>query len=444
MNIFQTFYDKANKTHCENKINQMKKNEEINDYLKEKEDIINENRINNIMNADPEKDCYSKELLELIKKFNFNIESYEKVENVNYDDYCPTLETYYCSFNNWNFTIRNFSDVDIPEGIFSVRDIKNKLSEEVVDFYADIGCRNTSKPRLDSFLEFLTYNSLEDYVENVYKKYLVLPELLREKGYNVEAIDYSFKLNDPKGYLKLGDNLYIVLYRSWFDDIKLVVTSYKKWDVNSSNNSISRNPSEKAYYFEYNSINDIEELCLCIDAFKEEQSGHIGFCENGRYYNNNDVLMFFHNLKSSTKYHDAFNHYLIRLEHNDYWDKRGYDEDNSLIVNKYKGLEIYVQTELTFNDASQWSIGNIIHKSIITFEYDKRKNDKQCRLKIDNYIYNSDEEFGEYDENGEWILNKDKLEDSVEIYGTFTEVFESLKSYVNIMCEIFELDKYTE
>ena len=120
--------------------------------------------------------------------------------------------------------------MDIPEGIFSVRDIKNKLSGEVVDFYADIGCRNTFKPRLDSFLEFLTYNSLEDYVENVYKKYLVLPELLREKGYNVEAIDYSFKLNDPKGYLKLGDNLYIVVYRSWFDDIKLVVTSYKKWD----------------------------------------------------------------------------------------------------------------------------------------------------------------------------------------------------------------------
>ena len=48
-------------------------------------------------------------------------------------------------------------------------------------------------------------------------------------------------------------------------------------------------------------------------------------------------------------------------------------EDNSLIVNKYKGLEIYVQTELTFNDTSQWSIGNIINKSIITFEYDKRK-----------------------------------------------------------------------
>lgn len=45
MYIFQNFYDKAKKTHCENKINQMKKNEEINGYLKEIEDTINENRI---------------------------------------------------------------------------------------------------------------------------------------------------------------------------------------------------------------------------------------------------------------------------------------------------------------------------------------------------------------------------------------------------------------
>lgn len=440
MNQFQKILEQAKLIFEENKAIQQRIDlEKQQENLKKEEEIFNK-RENKVTNYNYETDCYSKELLGLIKQFGFIIESYDKFTDFSEYDYEPTLETYYCKFNQWRFEVHNYSDVDIKEGIFALNNIKHITTGEEVDFYCDLGCRNTGEDRLDEVLEFLSYNSLQGYVNEKYKNYVLLPSLLRNEGYSVEEVDYNFKLNEPQGYLKLNDSLFVKVYRAWHSDFKFVITNDKNWNVNSANDSL-HNWGKKAYFFNYNSINDISELCKCIEAFKEEQAGKIGYYENGQYYGNNDIIRLYDNLRDKENpYKDCWNHYLIQVEHKKYWDCRGYDEDNSVITNKYKGLEIYITTELTFNERS-WKIGDYANKSIITFEYDKRKNPDKCRLLIDNYIYNDKEESWQiYDDVAEeYIPNKSKLVGSIEMYGTFTELYNQLKDYIYKMCEIHEI-----
>lgn len=405
----------------------------------EKEQDEQEKRQFQVKKGNPETDNCSEELYEYIQEFGFTIDSYEKYE-LTFDRYGypvdETLEMYYCSFGAWEFKIRNVADVDIEEGIFSLSEIIHKETGEKVNFYCDLGCRNTSEARRDEVLDFLTYPSLETYIQDAYGKYLRLPELLRKKGLNVEEIDFSFGLNSPKGYLTIEKNLYVKVYRAWFDDLKVVVTNDSTWDVNSSNDHWGR---KKAYYFDYRSVDDIDELIRCIKAFKEEQEGKIGYYENGQYYRNQDVVDFYDSLRSKEDYYkDAWNHYEIQIEHNNKWDQRGYEEEESTVLNKYKGLELFVTTELTFNDAAQWSKGDLINKSFITFEYDKRKSD-QCRLFIQNYVY--EDELTYYDEEKEsHVIDETKCVATFEQFGSFLELMEILKSYVYTMIDIHEVE----
>lgn len=430
--------EKARKENEINKTLHTKKleQEKLNKDAKEKE--IETKRENKIATVNYETNCYSEELLSLIKKYNFKIESYEKFTDIDYDDYCPTLEIYYCNFNNWNFEIKNFSDVDIEEGIFAIGKVKHVINGEELEFYCDLGCRNTGEDKLNHFLDFITYNSLQEYVNEKYEKYIMLPKLLKEQGYNVEEIDYSFKLNEPQGYLKLADKLFVKVYRAWMDDFKLVVTNDYKWDVNSANDSINNIWNKKAYFFDYNSMDDINELCKCIDAFKDDQAGRIGYIEDNLYYNNNNIIRFFDGLKTE-KNRESFNTYLVQVENKNYWDRRGYDEENSVITNKYKGLEMYVKTELIFNDARSWSEGNLINKSIFTFEYDKRKNADKIKLTIDNYISESEDDILEFDNDSEEYKYKPSGS-KVEIYGNFTELYLVLEEYVHNMFKIHEIE----
>jgi hypothetical protein len=427
----------AKKTNEINKIihSQRLEQEKLDKETKEKE--VESKRENKVTTINYETDCYSEELLGLIKQYKFEIESYEKFTDIDYDDYCPTLEIYYCNFNNWNFEIKNFSDVDIEEGIFAIGKVKHVVTGEELEFYCDLGCRNTGKEKLNHFLDFITYNSLQDYVNEKYEKYVLLPKLLKEQGYNIEEVNYSFKLNEPQGYLKLADKLFVKVYRAWMDDFKLVVTNDYKWDVNSANDSVNNVWNKKAYFFNYNSINDIEELCKCIDAFKDDMKGKIGYQERDLYYGNDDIIRLFNEFETSNNKEER-NTYLIQIKHKNYWDRRGYDEDNSVITNKYKGLEIYTETELTFNDASQWSKGNLINKSIITFKYDKREDSNKCKLIIDNYIYETEDDILDFDYDEEEYKYK-PAKNKVEISGTFTELYEILEEYIRNMFKIHDI-----
>lgn len=436
-NSFDIIFNHAKKKFSENEkiIASLKEKEEYEKMIKKE---VEKNKRRGTTSSDnPEIDNCSDELLSLIKQFNFNIESYEKIEfDENQNSWDRELEIYYCSYGDWQFKITHIEDVDITEGIFVVNEILNKETTEKVDFYCDFGCRNTSECRRNEFILFLQYNSLDLYISDKYSHYLELPNLLSQKGYVVEKNDFKFYLNNPKGYLKIDDNLYVKIYSAWWDDLKTVITNDNKWDINSSNDNFS-----KAYYFEYNSTLDFDELCKCIEAFKEEQQGRIGYYDEEEkvYYSNKDIMNFYNSLRDKDDYYKhCWNNYLIEIKHEDHWDKKGYEEENSRIINKYKGLEIYLKTKLTFNGDDRMNPEFNKNSSYITFEYDKRKSDK-CRLLIQYYSFKEDLEDYDY-EKQETKISNEKLISSFEHYGSFKDLMYLLESYVNEMIKIHQIE----
>lgn len=450
MNKLNDVFENAKKAYAENLLTHSKQEEEAQLEEEANECLIAQKIENRESNIDYEIDCYSKELLQLIKKFNFEIQSYEKFFDFDVYDYAPTLETYYCKKNNWQFVINNVSDCDIPEGIFSLTNIKNINSEEKSDVYCDLGCRNTGKERLNTILELFEYNSMKEYISSKYSIYFELPSLLRTHGYTVKAVDFSFDLNEANGYLKLDNsNVFVKVYRAWYDDLKLVVTNNNQWNVNYSNDNFSR---DVGYYFNYTSSSDIQELIKCIEAFKSHIRGEIGYPMLGTYYSNSDVYQLFDSLRDTNDYYkECWNHYHITVDHTRFNDSRGYDT-NSLIVNKYTGLEIYTRTTLKFNDAAQWSIGDNVNASYITFIYDKRISNK-CKLIIDNIIYKSHhpdiyelecdyecEDGDIYEFETTVIPTKHENAIRLEFDGDFMELHNILLNYVHTMCEIHNID----
>ena len=427
MSTFDHIFRNAESSLRQNKEEQQKRDEEKRlSELRKKQEIENL-RLSGQMIGDPQQENCSNELYHLILNFGFSIQSYTNhMSNFN-DSFDELAETYYCAKGFWEFSIAHYTDVDIPEGIFAVREISNKVANEVLSFYCDLGCRNTSESRLQEFLNLLQSDSFLQYKLDAYQPYLQLPQLLSDQGYTVEPVSYDFMLSEPQGYLDLGDSLYIKFYRTWSDQFQLVVTNNSKWNINSSNDGYDG----IGYYFQYRTSDDITELVSCIEAFKSHALGHIGYYENNQYFSNDHVLRFFKSLKKDCP-EEAWNHHHIRLDHHNFWDGRGFASDPKNL-NKYVGLELYTVSELRFNDAAQWSIGDYINTSVITFEYDKRKNAQQCRLQIKNYIHHRHKSLRYYNDDEEQVYDDRFLVDHIELFGSFTELMDSLQTYVHAM-----------
>ena len=452
--MFEKIYSSAKGSATLNKETKAKKDLEVKAY---EETATKEERIRNeveksdwkIIEGTPDySEVVSDELLDIIKRQGFNIKEYaRRMSEIDYTEYNPTLEYYSLTYNNYKFIVKNFSDPDIEEGIFAIYEVEHVKTGEIITYYLDIGCRNTTKLKLENFMMLLSCESEEEFLDKKYVIYKKLPELLKNKGYNVED-NVTYFTDNIKGYLKIDNKLFIVPYIAWMNETRLVVTNYNQWSVNSSNSAQSI-----GYYVPYSGDDDIDILVDNIEAFKKHISGKYGYFENGKYYNNKDIekiINISHRDKNGS-YLECFNHYHIKIDTVRPWDSRGYGNP---YINVYEGLEMAVHFNVIFNDAAQWSIGDMINLSDIVVKYDKKIDPDNCILLIRNYEYNryDEDSFIYYqdpdDEDYEpekidslhTTYNKENLIDEVEVRGTFSEVSTRLKEYLNGMCKIFDID----
>lgn len=348
----------------------------------------------------------SEELLELIKKYDFIIHGYKLETDIDEDDYEALLETYFCEKNDWTFTISNYEDLDIDEGIFAIRQIKNIETGEEIDFYCDLGCRNTPKEQLDIFLNFLSYNSLEAYSKTVYPYIYSLPYLLESQGYKVELIDFSIGLENCYGFMLINNEISIsfeLKKDGLICSLGLMKnkTKYKKY---------------AAYKLDYNNDLDFGKLCDMLDAFSKHIHGECGFLENGKYYTQNDFSDFLRSFKDKENpYKESWNHYHIKI------DEEVYDN----LISKYTGQEILTHATISFNDAAQWSIGKTACLCKLDLSYHSKKDPSNCYL----YMF-----FYEKEDYNEVLL------DTLSFKGSFSEMCEVVRSYVTKMADIFDLE----
>ncbi|QST02786.1 hypothetical protein IMZ31_19750 (plasmid) [Pontibacillus sp. ALD_SL1] len=365
----------------------------------------------------------SKELYTLINRYNFHVTSYTKTLEWDEHDCDPILEVYQCSYNNWLFDIEHIADYEIPEGIYAVRRLRNGETGEELEFYCDLGCRNTGERCREDFLSFLHYESNESFTRDIYRHYLQIPVLLRNNGYGIEEKGFHFSLNRPKGYLKLSDRLFVKVYREWHDEFQVVVTNDSRWNVNSNNYNLR---DSMAYYVSYKSDTDILSLIENIEAFKQHKEGKRGFLEDGVYYNETHIKGFFKEIRGQRTdedyYRDEWNHRLVELVNPPRHYSRGHNEERCTYPNLYKGLHFHYEKSLVFN-------GPTVNRSDITFCYDLRKDKKRCILVIKNRLYPED---GLRHGDQEEVIQ-------YEHRGSFTECMRVLKQYVLRMFEINEI-----
>ena len=79
----------------------------------------------------------------------------------------------------------------------------------------------------------------------------------------------------------------------------------------------------------------------------------------------------------------------------------------------------------------------MINRTKFIFQYDKKKcND--VVLEISNYIYKEDDEYYIYDETtNEDVLNNEFLIDRVVVKGSFLDIIDKAKTYIDKMIDIY-------
>jgi hypothetical protein len=170
----------------------------------------------------------------MIQSLGLTIDTYEPADPN--DEYYEAHDYYYCSNERWSVTIRDMLyDADLGT-ILQVLDLTDKVTDEKVDFYCDLWCRNTHKIRLEQ-LKYLLSHTKQEYIDHEFKKYYTIPKLLRERGYVVEEENYEFDADKCLGKLKIKNseitNKFCILTISHYYGISTYLQEEKKkygWD----------------------------------------------------------------------------------------------------------------------------------------------------------------------------------------------------------------------
>ena len=410
--------------------------ENINTANDKKEEAIIENTQDSsweVIKTCPNKeDVYSENLLNIIIKNNWEIVEYaKKIINNDNDD----LDEYYSLKNNkYKFIVKHYADIDIEEGISIVNKITNLKTNEEIDFYVDLGCRNTREAIYNNFLMLLDCDSSEEYLNKKYKIYKELPQVLEQNNIKIEENHFEMSAYGVKGFLKLNKNTYIIPFNSFSDEPKVAI-------ANKSHMAHYKGDFICYYVDGLNDIKDIDILLNYLNSFTRHINGEYGFLENGKYYKNNDAEEIFNFKKKDENgvYYEDFNHYHIRIE-------QIYPFNSTSEINVHKRLELAVHFQIFFNDAYQWSKGDIINFSDIIIKYDKNIDDKNCILMIKNYSYKPTDEFtldvepieviDDYDNS----YNPKFLIDTIEIKDSFLNIKEFVNNYIYSLAKIFDVE----
>ena len=398
-----------------------------------------------------------KEALDAIKNTGAEIlEYWERVDEIPFEEYDAIFDYFVLEKNNYRFivTCHDCDDFeDCSTVLFClVHRVTDLVTNEIFDFFVDLNCRNTGIERFNAFMLLLNSKSKEEYLSKRYAIYEELPELLEKNGVNVVKNTLKYYVNRIEGFIKLDDQTFIVPYDAWHNDIKMVVTNKKKWDVNQTNNN---NHNVIGYYLnDYKSSDDIDYLLENIKAYKKHINKELGFKENGKYYENRDVDRIFDNLRINKdgEYVKAFNERVYNISRIDAWDGRGYGDHP--YINKYNGLEI--ARHYTFS-ITPLQVPYINNESDIVFKYDTSKDKDNCILLINNYQVMEEQELrkdcyhdpsqDDEEEIPEYFIdrlydgyNEDVLIGSIEFKGTFEECANKLDEYLKSLLDAFGID----
>jgi hypothetical protein len=255
--------------------------------------------------------------------------------------------------------------------------------------YLDLGCRNTSRLKFEWFKKLINSNSVKEFIDSVFSKYYNIPNLLKSNGFEVNTEKFVFNeffSNRNASLIIKKDNrefFISIYYPSFEDDCLLSISNKKNWGINDFSDIYGNTYAE---FMKYNGDESFKELLDKILSIIDLMDGKVGFHYEDECFNNNKLYKYFSSLSHKVRYNEEINHYLIRFEIPKFVSRDDGNEDFK--VSKTSGKELYGILKTSFNDASQWSIGEIAINVVFEVIYDK--NVDKDNIIVKTYVYKSD------------------------------------------------------
>lgn len=351
----------------------------------------------------------SNKIREIIEKYKFKVCSFGLEREPDCDGGYVLLERYECTYGDWVFDIVDCATSEKDD--FCISELQNIKTNERIDFFWS--SLYGAQRGFDLFVELLEYKSEEDFVKSKYRYLYELQNKLKQKGYDVNVEEIEIGLKKVKLLLDLGDNCYIQIFSSAkYEDISAYI--YKE-------DGYEKDPR---YEIVYNDEGDFVKLCKCIESFYEHISGQIGFFENGRYYNGDNIGEFMASFVQSD-----VNENLYGSD-----GEFVYDINNLFIdefeVNKYMGVEINTLIRLIITGDSYSPVIDTVksNENFVRIVYDSKKSNL-CRLNIRSYIIPQYEDVRYCVDDINVSTNEEYNIGSTSFEGSYLETMEYLKDF---------------
>lgn len=335
----------------------------------------------------------------------------------------------------------NFEDGFNKKSTFTFEVIKNNFKFEVLFdncyygnslkineiYYNDkIICTNANlyKPNnlnmiiIDKFLE----NGYNETIEEIFYKYLILPKLFEEQGFEVShdvpSIRDSKFTQKYAINLKYGDNSCLLGVEQGNKKYKLVLYNNKNKKHKENNSYYPKSWKLKSWKLKYDSVKDFDNLLLNVKLYFDFCDKKYGYLIDNLYFNDNNVFEEIKDNISERKLKFKITHF----------NKTG-DEFNINIM-YHPDFEIAPNTMDRINEPYYADIYNI------KFWYNK--NEKICHLKINSIWYNMTDVANEYYSNkNNFNVHNIKYEDGESFY--CNDTFQNCLTYIKNFFSSFSL-----
>ncbi len=387
--------------------------------------------------------------VQTILALNINIYEVKKdlrqFKNRGWSSLCggTTPYIFYCNKNDYNFIIEFIDDCDCEPGILLIRGAEQISTGETITFNCDLYCQNLSKTKLHDFLTLLECKSVQEYIDKRFGHFLQIPELLRKKGYKIEAdinlqriydkkaisvndafmsLDFMIKIVSDQNISK--NTCYLILmeepnYRSksnGFYELCICQTD--------SVEKIAMNRISFKYPVKYNSNFDFDNLDKKINNYFYFLNDMYGYLEDGVYYNHKFIERYCQEIwKSQSQNSKMSFHYKFNPDHN--------CELNILLIIKI-GKPIHrINTKLDCDYSFEYYVMRMF--------YDKEKDNENCFLTIDGHYYYINQSFvGSVNIIAGELTEKPKIFEIAPEYnskGKFSKLFDEIKNFIEIITQ---------
>lgn len=110
--------------------------------------------------------CFS-DVMQRIQELGWDIVEKKKYKECSY---LEAEEEYLCAYNGWSFLVSKIADMDIEQGVWRTSNVSKNVKD--IDFSVDIGCKNSGVAKLERFCRLLECDSIDEFYEKEYSKYL--------------------------------------------------------------------------------------------------------------------------------------------------------------------------------------------------------------------------------------------------------------------------------